>query len=107
MCPVLLLAAAADRVDARPVMYGPLWGVHCSTHQRPRTELQVYDVFSMVFLDRPGTYYRVDQVARTTRGRFTAELIIAQLRTYHRLLMEHRAKAGRCISPTQRSRTGG
>jgi hypothetical protein len=49
-------------------------------------ELQVYDVFCMVFLDRPGAYYHVDQVARTTRGRITAELIIAQLRTYHRLL---------------------
>ena len=49
-------------------------------------ELQVYDVFCMVFLDRPGAYFRLDQVARTTRGRITAELIITQLRTYHRLL---------------------
>lgn len=50
--------------------------------------MQVYDVFCMVFLDRPGAYYRVDQVARTTRGRFTPELIIAQLRSYHRLLLD-------------------
>jgi hypothetical protein len=67
-------------------MYGPLWGVCCSTNTRPRIELQAYDVFCMVFLDRPGAYYRVDQVARTARGRITAELIVAQLRTYHRLL---------------------
>jgi hypothetical protein len=84
-CSVQLLAAAAARVEARPVTYGPLWSVCCSTHARPRIELQVYDVFCMVFLDRPGAYYRVDQVARTSRGRITAELIITQLRTYHRL----------------------
>jgi hypothetical protein len=55
-----LLVAAAARVDARRVTYGPLWGVRCSTKDRPKTELQVYDVFYMIFLDPPGVYYRVD-----------------------------------------------
>jgi hypothetical protein len=49
-------------------------------------ELQVYDVFCMVFLNRPGAYYRVDQLARTSRGLITAEFITIQLRTYHRLV---------------------
>jgi hypothetical protein len=83
-----MLVAAAARVDARCVTYGPLWGVRCSTKDRPKTELQVYDVFCMIFLDRPGAYYRVDQAARTTRGHVTPALLIAQLQTYHRLLVD-------------------
>ena len=67
-------------------MYGPLWSVRCSTKTRPRIELQVYDVFAMVFLNRPGAYYRLDQRARMTRGAITPQLIITQLRTYHQLM---------------------
>jgi hypothetical protein len=53
-------------------------------------ELQVYDVFCMVFLDRPGAYYRVDQHARSTRGLITSDFISTQLRTYHRLVCSQR-----------------
>ena len=91
-----LLAAAAARVESRPVTYGPLWSVRCATKAKPRMELQVYDVFCMVFLDRPGAYYRVDQLARTTRGLITSDFIVSQLRTYHRL-----------ICPPQRPRPDG
>jgi hypothetical protein len=49
-------------------------------------ELQANDVFCMVFLDRLGAYYRVDQAARMTRGRITAALVIIQLRAFHRVL---------------------
>ena len=83
-----LLVAAAARVDARRVTYGPLWGVRCSTKDRPKTELQVYDVFCLIFLDRPGAYYRVDQQARITRGRFTPLFLVAQLQSYHRMLID-------------------
>jgi hypothetical protein len=85
---MLLLATAASQVNTRNVVYGPLWKWRCSTGFKtaPRMELQAYDVFCMVFLDRPGAYYRLDQLARTTRGRITPELIIAQLRMYHHLL---------------------
>jgi hypothetical protein len=74
------------RTHAVRLTYGPLWRLQCPTTNGKQTELQVYDVFCMVFLDRPGAYLRIDQVARTNRGRITAELIITQLRTYHRLL---------------------
>ena len=46
----------------------------------------MYDLFCMVFLDRPGAFYRVDQLARTTRGLNTSDFIITQVRTYHRLV---------------------
>ena len=91
-----LLAAAAARVESRPVTYGPLWAVRCATKAKPRMELQVYDVFCMVFLDRPGAYYRVDQLARTARGLITSDFIVSQLRTYHRL-----------VCPPQRPRPDG
>jgi hypothetical protein len=93
-CPMLVLAAAAARVDARPFTYGPLWGARMSTKTKPKVELLVYDVFCMVFLDRPGAYYRVDQIARTTRGRITTRLIIEQLRIYHRVLHGARTQNG-------------
>lgn len=80
------MAAVAACVEFRTVTYGPLWGVRCATKAKPRMELQVYDVFCMVFLDRRGAYYRIDQRARTARGRITAEFVVTQLRTYHRLI---------------------
>ena len=43
-------------------------------------------MFAMVFLNRPGAYYRLDQRARMTRGAITPQLIITQLRTYHQLM---------------------
>jgi hypothetical protein len=49
-------------------------------------ELVVYDVFCMIFLDRPGAYYRLDQRARSERGAVTAEFVTTQMRAYHRLL---------------------
>lgn len=45
-----LLVAAVTRVDARLLMHGPLWKVE---RRKPRAELVVYDVFCLVFLNRP------------------------------------------------------
>ena len=83
---VNLLASAAAHVESRTVTYGPLWNVRCATKGKARMPLQVYDVFCMIFLDCPGAYYRIDQHARANRGDITPELIIRQLRTYHRLV---------------------
>ena len=88
-----LLVAAAAHVDQRKWTCGPLWRVHCATKAKPRMELQVYDVFCMVFLDRPGAYYRIDQRARTNRGRCTASFVVDQLRTYHRLVCPRPARS--------------
>lgn len=56
-------------------------------------QLQVYDVFCMAFLDRPGAYYRTDQLARTTRT-VTPQQLITQLRTYHRLIVQQQPADG-------------
>ena len=40
----------------------------------------------MVFLDRPGCYYKADQSARQTRGEMTADSVTASLRRYYALL---------------------
>ena len=75
-------------------------------HRRAqRLQLVAYDVFCMVFLDRPGCYYKRDQYARLTRSRIesvsvtadepslpTAEFIVTSLRRYHQRLPAVRGK---------------
>ena len=83
-------AAAAAAAAVPAVRWGALWSLH-STRKRKhsagawRPELAAYDV-CMVFLDRPGCYYKADQRARQTRGEMTADSVTASLRRYYALL---------------------
>jgi hypothetical protein len=88
-CTDALLAAAA-RAASCPCVYGPLWGQRVAQRSKCRIELVVYDCFCMVFLDRPGNYYKVDQWARSARGDVYPDRIISSLRAYHRLLVTTR-----------------
>jgi hypothetical protein len=78
------LQHAAARVERRTTDYGPLWNLKAK-HGLRMAPL-VYDCVSMVFLDREGVYYKVDQTARRERGEFTSQVLIANLRVYHSAL---------------------
>ena len=78
------LQHAAARVERRTTDYGPLWNLKAK-HGLRMTPL-VYDCISMVFLDREGVYYKVDQTARRERGELTNQVLISNLRVYHSAL---------------------
>ena len=85
-----VLLAAVLRAACRPCVYGPLWGHRVSRRSKCRIELVVYDCFCMVFLNRPGCYYKVDQWARIARGDVQPARIISSLQVYHHLLVSAR-----------------
>ena len=85
-----VLLAAACRAACCPCVYGPLWGQRVSRRSKCRIELVVYDCFCMVFLNRPGAYYKVDQWARIARGDVQPARIISSLLVYYGLLVSAR-----------------
>ena len=85
-----LLADTALHADSPRIEFGPLWGARVSRGTKCRPELLAYDIFCLVFLDRPGSYYKRDQRTRALRGDLTAERVIACLRAYYTVLLRER-----------------
>jgi hypothetical protein len=66
-------------------------------------ELVAYDTVCMVLLDRPGNYYKIDQLARRNRGAFTPERVVASLRSYYSVIRREQLEHGECdFQMTQR-----
>jgi hypothetical protein len=72
---------------------GPLWSWRRNAYVR--SKLWVYDTYCLVFLNRPGSYLKITQLANDKRTISPSELIDS-LRHYHRVLKLNGAEMDWC-----------